>query len=66
MYALTQSLVSALMERLNLIFFVFLQVYIYEFSNFVADVGGLLGLLLGASCLTIYDALMTMWNALKK
>ncbi len=30
----------------------------YEFTNFVADFGGYLGLLLGASLLSIYDGLI--------
>ena len=31
------------------------QVLLYGFSNFIADVGGFLGLLLGVSVFTIYN-----------
>ena len=40
------------------------DIYIYEMENFVAEVGGFLGLLLGASIFTVFD--MTMEYVKKK
>ena len=35
------------------------EFYIYDYTSFIADVGGYLGLLLGYSLLSIYHAFMT-------
>ncbi len=36
------------------------EIYLYQFGDFVADFGGYLGLLLGASLLSIYDQVSTI------
>ena len=41
------------------------QYVIYDFTSFIADVGGLLGLLLGFSILSIYDELEKMLRQFK-
>ncbi len=42
------------------------QILIYGFSNFVADFGGYLGLLLGASLLSVYDTGLDLLKLLLK
>lgn len=35
------------------------EVYLFDGNNLLADIGGFLGMLLGASCLTLFDKMMT-------
>ena len=41
------------------------QYYVYTFNNFIADVGGYMGLLLGSSILSIYDEIENYLNRKK-
>ena len=41
------------------------QYVIYDFNSFIADVGGLMGLLLGFSILSIYDEVEKMLRKIK-
>ena len=41
------------------------QYIIYDFNSFIADVGGLLGLLLGSSALSLYDEIESLFRTLR-
>ena len=41
------------------------DIYLYGFTNFLADIGGYLGLLLGASILSISKDLYEYWKIKK-
>ena len=42
------------------------EVYIYDGNNLMADFGGFLGMLLGASCLTLFDEAVSLLEWLFK
>ena len=40
--------------------------YTYDFSSYIADVGGLVGLFLGHSLISLYDLLKQAWKNKRK
>ena len=41
------------------------EVRLYTMANFIADFGGFLGLLLGASVLSLFDIVLNFWSKYK-
>ena len=42
------------------------EIYVFTGNNLVADFGGFLGMLLGASCLTLFDGVIIAFERLQK
>ena len=40
------------------------EVLLYDYNNLVADIGGFLGLLLGVSCLAVYDMMAKLFRSI--